>query len=157
MKTSTFVHKLTDPIAGTTIVLKAYRLRGGGGGGPEGAGGMPCWDVEIAYLRYFAEFVREHVTPHVCLPIGRALLTDAEARALLGELAHRVLVGGTVAEQQLVAGTDRTERNHRQVHPASVQHSDCVHVGGARGGGRRCRRGLLRRRRLLWTSMAVVS
>lgn len=46
-------------------------------------------DVEVAYLHLLSRLVNSHVTPHICLPMGRSILTDNALRAFMEKKVTR--------------------------------------------------------------------
>ena len=78
-ETETHVYKLRHPKL--TIVLKAYRIRPA-----KPAMRLASFDIEIRYLRLFAELVSRGISPHFTLPIGRVVLPAPRLQSLLPDL-----------------------------------------------------------------------
>ena len=78
-QTETHVYKLCHPQL--TIVLKAYRIRSA-----EPVERLASFDIEIRYLRLFAELVSRGISPHFTLPIGRVVLPAIRLQSLLPDL-----------------------------------------------------------------------
>ena len=68
-----------------------------------GGGFLSRADVEIRYLRLLAEYVRLGATPHVALPIGRAVVSQEQARELGMACARgpHVLIAAEAAHSSL--------------------------------------------------------